>query len=393
MYPVKKDKSKILGLIFENNSSGAQNWTAAINQVRKEIGGWSTRSLTMTGRVLITKSILFPILSYVGKIFPPDRTTKKVVDRFIHRFIWGSKMERVKRATLSKADKKGGKGVPDVVQLTQVQGLTQTIKNIQALDRKVCYMNRSYFATCLRALGLCTIVNTVPHSWDPPLYYRTLRDTIYKLGLDKAKLASWEYKAVTKYLAGSQEIEKVATFSLTQSQKIWENVSHSCLSNVQKDIAWNTVHSALPTRAFMFRRGLAQVETCPYAKCRKRETPAHIFWECDVAGSVWLSVSVFLNRFADTAKMTAETVLYGPAGGIATSTAQCVWRVINVVKQMLWEGRNVCVYHKQELDTITTTRRAQTLIKDFVILDIRTLGKDKACADWRIAGLQDVKME
>ncbi|MGH0131412.1 UNVERIFIED_CONTAM: hypothetical protein FKN15_046465, partial [Acipenser sinensis] len=47
----------------------------------------------------------------------------------------------------------------------------------------------------------------------------------------------------------------------------------------------------------------------------------------------------------------------------------------------------------QELDTITTTRRAQTLIKDFVILDIRTLGKDKACAEWRIAGLQDVKME
>ncbi|MGH0151838.1 UNVERIFIED_CONTAM: hypothetical protein FKN15_020933 [Acipenser sinensis] len=143
----------------------------------------------------------------------------------------------------------------------------------------------------------------------------------------------------------------------------------------------------------MFRRGLAQVETCPYAKCRKRETPAHIFWECDVAGSFWLSVSVFLNRFADTTKMTAETVLYGPAGGIATSTAKCVWRVINVVKQILWEGRNVCVYHKQELDTITTTRRAQTLIKDFVILDIRALGKDKACAAWRIAGLQDVKME
>ncbi|MGH0155361.1 UNVERIFIED_CONTAM: hypothetical protein FKN15_029084 [Acipenser sinensis] len=278
-YPVKKDKIKILGLIFENNCSGAQSWTVAINQVRKKIGGWSTRSLTMTGRVLITKSILFPILSYVGKIFPPDRTTKTVVDHIIHRFIWGSKMEKAKQATMSKADKKGGKGVPDVVQLTRVQGLTQTIKNIQSLDRK--------------------------------------------------------------------EIEKVATFSLTQSQKICENVSHSCLSNVQKDIAWNTVHSSLPTRAVMFRRGLAQVETCPYAKCRKRETPAHIFWECDVAGSVWLSVCVFLNKFADTTKMTAETVLYGPAGGITTSTAKCVWRVINVVKQILWEGRNICVYHKQ----------------------------------------------
>ncbi|MGH0133995.1 UNVERIFIED_CONTAM: hypothetical protein FKN15_065371 [Acipenser sinensis] len=306
------------------------------------------------------------------------RTTKKVVDRIIHRFVWGSKMERVKQATMNKAEKKGGKGVLDVVQLIRVQGLMETIKNIQALDRNVCYMNRFYFATCLRALSICTIHNTVPYSWDPPLYYRIFRDTVYKLGLDKAKLASWEYKAVTKHLAGSQEIVKVATFSLTQSQKIWENVAHSCLSNVQKDIAWNTVHSSLPTRAFMFRRGLAQVETCPYAKCRKRETPAHIFWECDVAGSVWLSVSVFLNRFADTAKMTAETVLYGPAGGIATSTAKCVWRVINVVKQILWEGRNVCVYHKQELDTITTTRRAQTIIKDFVILDIRTLGKDKA---------------
>ncbi|MGH0153460.1 UNVERIFIED_CONTAM: hypothetical protein FKN15_025493 [Acipenser sinensis] len=91
--------------------------------------------------------------------------------------------------------------------------------------------------------------------------------------------------------------------------------------------------------------------------------------------------------------MTAETVLYGPAGGITTSTAKCVWRVINVVKQILWEGRNVCVSHKQELDTITTTRRAQALIKDFVILDIRTFGKDKACPDWRLVRLQDVKIQ
>ncbi|MGH0172733.1 UNVERIFIED_CONTAM: hypothetical protein FKN15_012361 [Acipenser sinensis] len=150
---------------------------------------------------------------------------------------------------------------------------------------------------------------------------------------------------------------------------------------------------ALPSTPFMFRRGLAQVETCPYAKCRKRETPAYIFLECDVAGSVWLSVCVFLNRFADTTKMTTETVHYGSAGGITTSTAKCAWRVINVVNQILWEGRNVCVNHKQELDTITTTRRAQTLIKDFVILYIRTLRKDKACADWRIVGLQDFKME
>ncbi|MGH0118869.1 UNVERIFIED_CONTAM: hypothetical protein FKN15_001216 [Acipenser sinensis] len=177
MYPVRKDKIKILGLIFENNSSGAQSWMAAINQVRKKIGGWSTRSLTMTGRVLITKSILFPILSNVGKIFPADRTTKKVVDHIIHRFIWGSKMERVKRATMSKADKKGGKGVPDVVQLTQSAG------------------------------------------------------------------AHANYQ---EHPGPGQE-----------------------------------------------------------------ETPAHIFWEGDVAGSVWLSVCVFLNRFADMTKMTAETVLTG----------------------------------------------------------------------------------
>ncbi|MGH0165635.1 UNVERIFIED_CONTAM: hypothetical protein FKN15_049357 [Acipenser sinensis] len=226
MYPVKKDKIKILGLIFKN-SSGAQSWTVAINQVRKKIGGWSTRSLTMTGRVLITKSILFPILSYVGKIFPPDRTTKTVVDRIIYRFIWGSKMERVK-----------------------------------------------------------------------------------------------------------------------------------------------------PTR----REVRGSRTLCSSPECRGSRKPSR-------TSRPWT------GRFADTAKMSTETVLYGPAGGIATSTAKCVWRVINVVKQILWEGRNICVYHKQELNTITTTRRAQTLIKDFVILDIRTLGKDKACPDWRIVGLQNVKME
>ncbi|MGH0161726.1 UNVERIFIED_CONTAM: hypothetical protein FKN15_041550 [Acipenser sinensis] len=95
------------------SSLGAQSWTAAINQVRKKIIELGTRSLTMT-----------------------DRTTKKVVDRIIYGFIWGSKMERIKQMTVSKQEKKGGKRVPDVIQLIRVQGLMHTIKNIKALERK-----------------------------------------------------------------------------------------------------------------------------------------------------------------------------------------------------------------------------------------------------------------
>ncbi|KAJ8358195.1 hypothetical protein AAFF_G00026210 [Aldrovandia affinis] len=44
------------------------------------------------------------------------------------------------------------------------------------------------------------------------------------------------------------------------------------------------------------------------------------------------------NRLLPKSSLTTERVLYGPHEGCRTPELQRQWRIINTVKQVLWEG-------------------------------------------------------
>ncbi|XP_066572289.1 uncharacterized protein LOC136761754 [Amia ocellicauda] len=391
VFPVKPF-IKVLGITIDGTNTGTRSWEEAIAKVQRKIHGWSTRTLTMAGKVLVIKAILFPILLYVGMIFPPDKVIAKLVTRIIFRFVWGSKMERLKRVQMVKGTLDGGRGVPDVVRLIKAQGLAYVVKNIQAAGKKVSFMNRFYFASSLRPFGLCAMDNTRPHSWDPPPFYRALRAFALEVGLHKVVLASWDYKTICSQMRSTQETSRIEDFPPETCRFIWANATHVCLTNTQKDVSWMAVSRCLPTRVFMHRRGIAPYDTCPYKGCLGKETEAHIFSECPSAHRVWLLFSPFLHRFAVPARATAQQILYGPAKGISTSTLRCWWRVVCAVKQALWEGRNICLFNKQELDPIVIARRGMVFVKDYVNLEVHQRGKEEAFKNWRIQDLGELRI-
>ena len=154
-------------------------------------------------------------------------------------------------------------------------------------------------------------------------------------------------------------------------QVIWANVTHNCITNKQKDIAWMTTHRCLPTITFMYRRHLARTESCPHG-CNNSEHIYHLFWECSMARRVWGLVcsSVSLSRFRPRSSLTAESALYGPPRGCKSIELQCQWWIINMVKQVLWEAKNIKVYQKTSVDPVTLRRRTQSLLHDHIVVEL-----------------------
>lgn len=71
-FPVKTEAIKLLGVTFQRDGGSSVSWEETIHHIQQKICKWSVWSLTMTGKILILKAIVLPILLYRGRVFPPD---------------------------------------------------------------------------------------------------------------------------------------------------------------------------------------------------------------------------------------------------------------------------------------------------------------------------------
>lgn len=122
---IKRGNSKILGVIFSQDISGVLSWNEALEKMKKKLNWWKLRDLTITGKVLIVKAVILPILLYVGLVFLPNYLWMKKFAREIFMFIWNSKMEKLRRDFMYKDIKNGGKGVPNIREFLHLKFLNQ----------------------------------------------------------------------------------------------------------------------------------------------------------------------------------------------------------------------------------------------------------------------------
>ncbi|KAL0961882.1 hypothetical protein UPYG_G00332850 [Umbra pygmaea] len=314
-FPVKTDKIKLLEITFQRDGGGSTSWAETICHVQRKICEWSARSLTMTGKTLILKAIVLPIVLYLGRVFPPDKTTSKKIERLMFTFVWGSQMERLKRSTLYKTSENGGKGVPDILNIIRAQQLSNLVSNINKPNRKASYFEKHYATPFLRTLGLSTIDHTVPYSWDPPKVYTSIRDFAFGSGLSTAGLASWKYKDIMGHIRSKDTVAPMRASSAVAPQQVID----------------------------------------------------------------------------PTSQATAENILNSPPGGCTTIQIRQQWRIICVIKQVLWETRNIRVFNKTAVDPITLRRRITILLRDHAITDF-TKKLEMARAAWGVTRWKDINL-
>nr|CAB3264531.1 pol-like protein [Phallusia mammillata] len=101
-----KDRKQLFSLNFGN----------MISKISAILNIWSSRGLTLLGRICILKSLVLPTLIYKISVLPitlPNIFLRKLKTK-LFQFVWGSKWERIKRNTLIANVDNGGANMLDV---------------------------------------------------------------------------------------------------------------------------------------------------------------------------------------------------------------------------------------------------------------------------------------
>ena len=116
--PVKwASKLKVLGIVYANQDSEtwSENFEEKFCKARKIIKGWKNRFLSLTGKIVIIKTLLIPLFTHIFTALPnPPGDCISKLKKEIFQFIWGGKTDKIKRNSLCRTIAAGGQGMVDL---------------------------------------------------------------------------------------------------------------------------------------------------------------------------------------------------------------------------------------------------------------------------------------
>lgn len=97
------------------------NLQPVVKAIARTLENWKDLPLSLSGRVAVIKSVLFPKLSYIFQMLPlyPSRGDVMLLRRLFSTFVWHGKHPRVAYDKLLLPKALGGYGLPDLVTFTQ----------------------------------------------------------------------------------------------------------------------------------------------------------------------------------------------------------------------------------------------------------------------------------
>ena len=112
-----KGPVKALGTWFSTDPTerGNLNFNHRIKQLKEILHCWSLRRLTLLGKILVIKSLAFPILTYNLSTLPiPCSRVLKEIKTLLFQFLWDNKNDKVKRTVIVNDYIDGGLKMVDI---------------------------------------------------------------------------------------------------------------------------------------------------------------------------------------------------------------------------------------------------------------------------------------
>ena len=317
---VCKDGIKILGVRFTRERAETVNWKRCVEKVSRRIEMWRARALTLSGKVLVVKVDLLPQVIYLARVFPIPAFFKLRLGRLIFRFLWGGRLEPVKREILFLPVEEGGRGLVDVglkLEVLFIKGLYDTL--VGDGDHKCRFLMKMWVGTTMREwVGWD---NTGPRADDIPWHYEK---AILFLRANKGELTAERlgnhralYRAILE--RRTREVEK----GVRRNNVQWRYLAAKGIPNRESDLSWLGGLGRLPVRERLYRAGTARSPWCPRG-CGREETGGHALWECGMVRAFW-------GR--------ANRLLFLPVWGVAVDR-EMVMRAVGV-ERVKPEGREV----------------------------------------------------
>ncbi|KAM4694287.1 uncharacterized protein O3C94_004738 [Discoglossus pictus] len=371
-FPIKTDLIKILGVWFGGEGAALKCWEGRLGRIQQKFGLWSLRDLSMEGKILVLRNEILPILQYVAQAWPPLPTVCRAISKAVFYFIWGSKMDRVKRTVMYKEPQKGGKGVPDIPTMLRsffaCNCVRRTLRDSDQGPAGMA-MSRFFLLPLWRGLGWDKWDSSFPYNWNIPWFYREVGQFVREHQLQNIKPDHWSPKVIYKLLRSKDIMESVPGLPAKTMEYIWDNVASKGLTNRHKDTAWMAIQGGLPLRQFMHARGLCRHRHCPRG-CVAEETALHVFWQCPFAQDLLDCVADKLEDCVPRRYLSHHSVLYGLFPGTHSIGAiKDAWRLMCCVKDALWFARNHLILKRITVTTQDCRRLVLSLVRDYSILD------------------------
>ena len=111
-----RDPVKILGIYFfyDDKMNDHYNFNLKIQKLQTHLDIWSSRSLTLFGKVLIIKSLGLSQIPYSASNTNVLKDAIETVKRKLFSFLWSKKKDKIKREGLYQDYDKGGIRMTDV---------------------------------------------------------------------------------------------------------------------------------------------------------------------------------------------------------------------------------------------------------------------------------------
>ena len=138
---------QILGIHFSHDKKGNDdlNFSLKLRKLQTKLDMWSARSLTLFGRVLITKTLgISQIIYSASNIEVPD-TIADTLKRKLFNFIWKKKKDKIKRTVLYQDLEEGGLRMTDVDLMFKALRLAWIPRLLNAGDKNWCSVPNHYF--------------------------------------------------------------------------------------------------------------------------------------------------------------------------------------------------------------------------------------------------------
>jgi hypothetical protein len=277
------DKLKIFGAWF-GKVNVEEMWGPILVKVRKTLGLFKGRSLSIFGRATIVNTMVLSKLWYLASILFVPELLIRTIEREVCKFIWGAKWDPLKRSTLYLPRAQGGIGLVNIK--IKVMSLQFNMVSKLIFDRE----NVPFYAFGHMWLGLhlrkfkeYSFSNLYPHCFENvPTFYALLISNIQNvLKLDPSfsftdgRSALYYYKC---FLDKTKEMPKVCLRNPdVDFVDVFKNLSK--IDRKIVNISFKLIHDVVPTKDFIAKRGMVVNRLCSFCRLAD-ETTEHLFWHC-----------------------------------------------------------------------------------------------------------------
>lgn len=273
--PVKRE-IKILGTYFNCSGPSKTNWWYKMKDLKEKIQQLEKIRVTIFARFQIAKSLILSPMQYIAQTLQPDKKTIKKLDRIIFPYIWGSRVEGIKRSWLKEPKERGGYGILDLDLVARASHVVWTLRMLDSDMPLVSAIVRFSLGTGIRFIE-GSIDNTKPRLANPRSYYQQVISD-YRLILNRKKDANVRKMGIAEVVnLLRDEKQYVVRKPLRSAEPDWKSISSPFLEATRNTFMWRLAHGILPR--LNYHRNTRHVPNICNL-CGRPESLQHFFYGC-----------------------------------------------------------------------------------------------------------------